>query len=345
MSELEPMGVEEAIELYLEARKDDAAEWTITSHRARLRPFIEWCEEQDVDNLNDLSGRDLYHYRVWRANGNYSNSDVDKLAPTTLETSLSTLRTFLMFCADVEAVHPDLYTKVPLPELSKSDEVSDSKMAPDRVPAILDYLYRYEYASRSHVIFLLLWHCGARIGGIRAIDLEDVDLDTSSPTIEFVNRPETDTRLKNGEKSERVNRISDEVAKVIQDYIDGPRVRIRDDHGRAPLLTTTHGRISAGTVRVTLYQITRPCMLDHQCPHDENPTTCEYNTRAKASMCPSARSPHDVRKARVTKYRDDGVSRAIVSDRLDASEPILDKHYDRASERDKAERRWREINR
>lgn len=59
------------------------------------------------------------------------------------------------------------------------------------------------------------------------------------------------------------------------------------------------------------------------------------------SKCPSSRSPHDARKTRVKKYRNDGVPRAAVSDRLDASEDILNKHYDRASKREKADRRWR----
>ncbi len=81
-------------------------------------------------------------------------------------------------------------------------------------------------------------------------------------------------------------------------------------------------------------------MVGEGCPHDEDPDTCEYARHLKMSSCPSARSPHDVRKGRVTKYRNDGVPRGVVADRLDCSEEILDKHYDRANEREKADRRW-----
>ena len=63
------------------------------------------------------------------------------------------------------------------------------------------------------------------------------------------------------------------------------------------------------------------------------------------STCPSSRSPHDVRKARVTKYRNDNVPRGIVAEEVDASERILDKHYDRASRRQKGSRRWEFIDR
>jgi hypothetical protein len=59
----------------------------------------------------------------------------------------------------------------------------------------------------------------------------------------------------------------------------------------------------------------------------------------RESKCPSARSPHDVRSGRVTGYRLQDVPRVVVSDRMDASEEILDKHYDRRSERQRAAQR------
>jgi hypothetical protein len=54
---------------------------------------------------------------------------------------------------------------------------------------------------------------------------------------------------------------------------------------------------------------------------------------------PSSRSPHDVRSGRVTAYRLGDVPRIVVSDRMDASEKILDKHYGCRSERQRAEQR------
>jgi integrase len=343
--ELEPMAPTEAVDLYLEAREDDAADWTLTSHESRLRPFVEWCRtDGEIENMNDLSGRDLYHYRVWRREGNYSDGEVEELAPSTLETALSTLSRFLQFCGEIEAVHEDMYLKVPIPDLSGDDEVSDSKIVPDRVPPIVDYLAQYHYASRTHVAVLLMWHTGARIGGLRALDLRDCYLD-EKPGLQYVHRPETETPLKNDKGSERFNRIDPRVAEVLEDYIEGPRDDVLDDHGRAPLLTTTYGRVSPTCLRNNLYKVTRPCWIGEECPHDKDPETCDWAYYDQASKCPSSRSPHDIRKARVTQYRNDGIHRGVVSDRLDASEAVLDKHYDRASEREKADRRWREINR
>jgi integrase len=290
-----------------------------------------------------LDGRDLYQFRVWRREGGYSEGQNETLAPKTLDSALTTVRSFLRFCAQIEAVHEDLYEKVPLPALSASDEVSDSMIEPERVPPIMDYLYRYEYAGRDHVTWLLIWHTGARIGGIRALDLQDLSLEGSKPRIEFVHRPETGTPLKNGELGERVNRINNRMAGAIQAYIDGPRKDVTDEHGRSPLVTTAQGRETAGCLRDAVYRWNRPCWVNLDCPAEEDPATCKYTNHDHMSKCPAARSPHDIRKARVTKYRNDGVPRGVVSDRLDASEQVLDKHYDRASKHEKADRRWRLI--
>jgi integrase len=343
--DLEPVPPADAVDLYLDARRDDAAKWTITSHRSRLRPFVEWCLEEDVENMNELTGRDLYEYRVWRREGEYSEGDVEQLAPATLESALNTLKRFLKFAADIEAVNEDLFTKVPIPDLSNSDEVSDSKIVPERVPPILEHLQRYEFASRDHIVLLLIWHTGARLGGVRSIDVGDVDLEGESPAIEFHHRPKQDTPLKNDRLSERHNRIHPKVAEVLEEYIDHRRTEVTDDYGRRPLISTTHGRASRSTIRETVYKYTRPCEIGEGCPHNRDIEDCVATNYKKATKCPSSRSPHDFRKARVTNYRNDGVAREIVSDRLDASEDVLDKHYDRASKRQRAERRWDALNR
>lgn len=342
--DLEPIPPQRAVEMHLDRMKEDRAEWTRTTHQSELRPFVEWCrEEGSIDNLNELSGRDLYEYRIWRREGGYSKSKVDELAKKTLHSNLSTLRSFLRFCGEIEAVPSDLYEKVPLVTLTRDDEVSDSYLRPERAADIIEYLSRYEYASRDHVVWSLIWHTGARLGAVRALDLSDLELDGNKPSVEFVHRPGTGTPLKNDAASERVNRISRRVAQILQDYIDGPRVDVVDDYGRNPLVSTDAGRISAGTIRKAFYRWTRPCFIGKECPHDEDPDSCEFTKFRHMSKCPSSRSPHDARKARVTKYRNDGVPRGVVSDQLNASEDVLDKHYDRASEREKADRRWQII--
>ncbi|KTG07563.1 tyrosine-type recombinase/integrase [Haloferax profundi] len=342
MSKLEPLEPELAVQMYLDARRDELADWTLKSHKYRLSAFVQWCEESDIDNLNDLNGRDLYRFRVWRREGNFDVDDGEEpkpIAPVTLKSQLTTLRAFLRFCADVNAVPGDFYERVALPKISGTDDVSDSTLEPDRATAILDYLYRYHYASRKHVEFALLWETGARMGAIRGLDLRDLDLDGRKPTVRYVHRPNEGTPIKNGERGERYNSISDRVGKMLEAYIEGPRVEATDEFGRKPLLTTYNGRISASAIRQDVYSVTRPCWYSKECPHNREISTCEAVEINHVSKCPSSRSPHDVRKGVVTLYRREEVPRRVVSDRLDASDAVLDKHYDRRGERERAEQR------
>jgi len=343
--DLEPIAPEEAIELHLHKVREENADWTEVSQRSHFRAFLEWCrEEGGIDSMHKLTGRDLFEFRVWRKEGGYSEGQDEDIAPKTLETALVAIRSLLRTCVEIEAVQDGMMQRVPIPDVSASDEVSDSKIVPERIPPIMEYLQRYEYASRDHVHLLLIWHCGARTGGLRALDLRDLDLDGREPIVRFRHRPDDGTPLKNDLKSERSNRISETVAQTIQDYIDGPRREIVEENGREPLLTA-HGRLSPTAIRNATYRWTEPCAIGLECPHDRDPDTCDWTKRGEASKCPSSRSPHDWRKARVTKYRDDDVPRGIVSDRLDASEKVLDKHYDRASDRQRAQRRWKYIQR
>ncbi|QDX39842.1 tyrosine-type recombinase/integrase [Salarchaeum sp. JOR-1] len=338
---LEALGPDEARQLYLEARQDELTADTREGQDYRLRAFVAWCEEEGIENMNDLNGRDLYKYRVWRREGGYTGQE---LRNVTLRGDLATIRAFLRFCGEVDAVGEELFTQVPLPQVSHGEDVSETTLDPDRAKAILDYLAQYHYASRNHVVLLVLWNTGCRIGALRALDLRDLDLDgdrpnAGGPAVHFVHRPDTGTGLKNDEKSERWNGISEYVAGVLRDYLAGPRHEVEDDHGREPLVTTRQGRIARSTVRDVLYRVTRPCWLGEECPHDRDPAECVATETGKMSKCPSSRSPHDARSGRVTAYRLADVPRVVVSDRMDASERVLDKHYDRRSERQRAEQR------
>jgi hypothetical protein len=127
---------------------------------------------------------------------------------------------------------------------------------------------------------------------------------------------------------------------LLDDYIQSQRHDVEDDHGREPLITTTHGRPSLSTIRGTTYRLTRPCKVDQGCPHDRDPEECEAaDGYDKASTCPSARSPHDLRRGAITAHLLDEVPKEVVSDRMDVSPDVLDQHYDRRSKRERMNQR------
>lgn len=107
-----------AIELYLTQKQPEFAEATLRSHRSRLGHFQEWCGNQDISNLNTLTGRDLHRYRLWR------RGDGD-LSPASEKTQMDTIRVFVRFCESIDAVQSDLSTKVVSPSLDAGDNVRD----------------------------------------------------------------------------------------------------------------------------------------------------------------------------------------------------------------------------
>lgn len=331
MSEdLDPLSPEDGVSLYLQHRKGEVSEQTLSSHEYRLNQFVEWCKKEDIHNLNDLVGRDFHSYRVYRRKE-------DDLKPVTLQGQLSTLRVFLKFCASIDAVHEGLREKILLPTVSGDEQASRTTLEGERATQILEYLEKYEYASRQHVLMTLLWQTGIRTGSVRAIDIDDYE--PESPGLQLVHRPETDTPLKNQDHGERWVALRGSTANVLDDFIEGPRPEVTDKFNRTPLITTKQGRISRSCIQDTIYVLTRPCEYGG-CPHDDyDPDSCEATKRAKASKCPSSRSPHDVRSGAITDHLLDDVPIEVVSGRMDVTQDVLDKHYDRRNEREKMEQR------
>lgn len=118
MTELEPITPREALDLYLDDRRADVTGSTLRSHRYRLEPFVQWCHENDVDNLNEVTGRDLHQYKTWRQNSGGLNA-------VTLRTQLSTLRVFLKFCRSIDGVAEKLPEQVAVPTVPKGERERD----------------------------------------------------------------------------------------------------------------------------------------------------------------------------------------------------------------------------
>ena len=64
--DLDPITPDAALEYYLDARRYDLRETTIRTHESRLRSFIDWLEEQDIQNMNEVDLRTVHAYRVYK---------------------------------------------------------------------------------------------------------------------------------------------------------------------------------------------------------------------------------------------------------------------------------------
>ena len=93
--DLEPIDPETALELYLAATESEYAASTVRSHRSGLDFFVRWCAEHGIDNLNDLTGRQLHEFRLWRR-------EVGDLSLATEKSQLDTLRVFVRWLGTVD---------------------------------------------------------------------------------------------------------------------------------------------------------------------------------------------------------------------------------------------------
>ncbi|WP_144798981.1 tyrosine-type recombinase/integrase [Halorubrum depositum] len=326
--ELENIEPQTAVQMYLQEKGRECTEWTVYSHDSRLSHFIEWCDSEGIQNLNDLTGRDLHRYKLWRG------EDINKV---TLKTQMDTLRVFIRFCERIDAVTEDLSESVLSPNITKEENSKDEMLDKEVAEKILSYVDKYDYATNKHVTLILMWRTGMRVGAIHALDVDDYD--SEGQYIHPRHRPETGTGLKNKQAGERYISLSSETCAVLNDYIEDQRHNVTDDSGRAPLIATAHGRPHTTTLRKWTYIYTQPCSIGADCPHGRDPETCEANNYDKPYQCPSSRSPHAVRRGAITSWLQNDTPPRAVSDRVNSSEEVIEQHYDERTEIQKMKQR------
>lgn len=229
MVELDPLDPATARQMYLDERRNDLADATIQSHGYRLTQFVDWCNRDGIDNLNDLSGRDIHRFRVERRSE-------DDLATATMKGQLATLR---------------------------------------------------------------------------------------------------------GSNSQRFVALSKCVCEILDDWLVVNHPSVVDDYGRSPLFATRRSRLSRNRGRTIAYQYTRPCVYANRCPHEREIETCQARPTERAHACPSALSPHPIRRGAITFHLQRDTPEKVVSDRMDVGLDVIDRHYDQRSAKEKVRRRRR----
>lgn len=323
--------IREAQEMYLTDRRTDARDDTMRSLRSRTNLFCRFIEQEtDVRRLSELSPTTLHRYKVHQSE--------QHIAPRTLVSRLSTAAVWLDWMEGMGYVADGLadHARAITPNV---DAAKDTILEAEESGAILRYLGKYEYASRDHVVMLLLWETGMRAGALRAIDVADVEPDDLEACIRLVHRP-PETPLKNGDEGERYVSIRDETVETIRDHRQNNRQEMTDVEGREPLLTTREGRISIPTIRRTVYHYTRPCAYGEACPLGRDLEDCDATGRSDTwSRCPETNSPHDVRRGALTRMCRGGAPVTAISDRADVSPDVLEKHYNQMTEAEKMDQR------
>lgn len=224
------------LDLYLAERESDLADSTRRSHRYDIERLVEWCETNGVSAVADLDARELQEFRMDRrkdVNGN------------TLRSQLGTVRQYIRFAESIEAAPRGLAERIVMPQAERKSR--DGRLETELAEIVLDHLRKFQYVSRDHALFRLLWVTAIRVGTARSFDVDDFDRDER--TLAVRHRPESDTPLKNKQRGERLLALDSETVETLADYVDHTRPDVTDKHGRKPLFASEEGRVGSSTIR------------------------------------------------------------------------------------------------
>jgi len=324
----------EARRRFLKRREQTQSPATVRSYGNRLNDFILWAENQGIESMSELTGWEIDDYQMYR--------ESQDIAPATVKGTMVAVRQLLLYCARVEVVDEELPEKVEIPALSKAQASSNERLGTKEAKALLNF-YRDSkayFGTAWHAFLEVAWHTGARLGGIRSLDLRDFN--ASEQTLEFRHQPSSGTPLKNKEEGERIVGIGSSVVEALEMYVSRERSKKRDKHGREPLFACSQGRPSKSTIRAWSYLGTQPC-LHQPCPHSADRHTCKYTDRTHASKCPSSRSPHMIRTGSISWQLDRGVPIDLVAERVNAAPDTIRRYYDKSTELEKFRERRQNI--
>jgi integrase len=152
------------------------------------------------------------------------------------------------------------------------EDVRTDKLSPHEVEVILECCEEFDYATRRHAMFYLIWHTGIRSGTVHALGIRDYH--SNEGYLDIRNRPEIGTCLRNRDRGEREINLKQKACEVLDDYLDQNHPGVEDDHGRMPLFGTSQDRIYMTTIQRNIYTLTRPCHYLNERPHDRSIKDC-----------------------------------------------------------------------
>ncbi|MGZ0745755.1 tyrosine-type recombinase/integrase [Haloparvum sp. AD34] len=325
--------ISEAVDLFIRRRRPEWKGETERTYRKNLEVFEEYAREADIETLEDLER--------WKVSGYTDYLLGQDWARATISTRQKNARTWLKFLEEQGYLELGTHLAIDSIQLEDGEESSDQMLEPEDAQRLLGF-YRDSAkwrGTRRHALLEVIWHIGCRFAGIAALDVGDYD--DEEGILKFRNRPESGTRLKEGDDHQRNAILSQKPKEVLDLYIARERIEVRDDEGRRPLFTSRQGRPSRSTVRGWCYEVTQPCMAA-PCPHGTRRPACEYVPRDSASKCPSTRPTHAIRRGSITWQRNLGFSRETVADRAATTPNVIRRYYDKPEFDDELERRRHE---
>ena len=319
------MKPERAVKRYLSEMKPEWADSTYYNNSSALNRFLDFCEEDGLDNICEIDGFHISDFKQKRR-------EEDNIKETTLYGDLSSLRSFLKWCSSMGLVESWVVEDMVLND--PDDKVRSDKIDAEEGEQILSYLEQFEYGTMRHALFALLWDTGIRLGTARSLDVDDYH--PEEKYIEVKHQPEEDTPLKNKEEAEREINLHEWTCEILDAYLKMNHTGVEDDYGREPMFASRQGRMVRSNLRMHIRRLTRPCHYTGDCPHGRDQSECvakqDYD---KAAQCPGSVSPHPIRRGAITHWLNEGHRKELISERMNVGIDTLDEHYDARTESEK----------
>lgn len=314
------LAIGESIDLFINRNRPNWKGETARTYRKSLDTFEDFAEEEGLEHLSDIELWVVGKYTDWLLARDYRRA--------TVQSKQKQARRWLKWLESQGYISVGTHLAIETLRLEDHEQTSSKILTPDELGEYLRY-YRDSTrwrATRRHALLEVIGHVGGRRSCIRALDVEDYDPETR--TLQFINRPETGTRLKRGRAHERKVVLSEEPNAVLDTFVERERERVADDHGRRPLFASKRGRPTKSTLTNWLYQATEPCIM-RPCPHGKERHSCTWTEQSEASKCPSSMSPHPVRRGSITWQLNIGRSIEDVAQRAATTPGVIRRYYDR----------------
>lgn len=307
-------------------RRQDRSPSTRSQYKRTILHFIEFAEEGGVTQPSKIS-TELVDSYIDELQGNY---DTD----ATIHTYTKNVRSWLQWLSKRNLCDESVYRILDKEEIGLSPAARDEALPAARANQLLRHLRNKRRGTEVHALTELLWNAGPRIGGVHSVDLKDFDPENRE--LRFRHRPETGTRLKNGDREdgtsgdgERNVELSNRVVEAIQHYIEIGRPDVTDEHGREPLFTTQYGRASRSTLRRWVYKATSCRWISVETGDQE----CDGSCCPDSDVCSYSYYPHAIRRGAIVHHLSGGLRPDLASERFDVSTKIIRKHYDPRTKR------------
>lgn len=148
---------------------------TLKAYSMLFEDFLEWCEGQGYERINELTSRSLKSYLLMCKTEKGNNA-------TSINTKRKLFRTWFNFLVEETIVEEN-----PTDKIKKSrEDIRIKTFSDDEVKAILSHLRRTRrkedsfYSVRNYTMFLLLIGTGLRASEAVSIKWSDIDIERGS---------------------------------------------------------------------------------------------------------------------------------------------------------------------